>query len=57
VYHAEVSEEAPPPGEMDEIMRHVEALNEEMRAAGSRKATRARRVPIEVRPFQDEAED
>ena len=112
VYHPEVAEDAPPPETIDQIMRDVDALNDELRASGvwvfagglhpsstatvvrldgdevlttdgpfvegkehiggfwvikardldealgwGRKATRACLVPIEVRPFQDEAED
>ena len=112
VYHPEAPEYAPSPEAMDQIGRDVDALNEEIRAAGAwvfagglhpsstatvvrvrngdvlttdgpfaegkehvggfwvikspdldsalewgRKATRACQVPIEVRPFQDEAED
>jgi hypothetical protein len=108
VYHPETE----PPEDIDQIMRDVEALNEELREAGAwvfagglhpsgtatvvrlegdevlttdgpfvegkehvggfwvikapdldvalrwaRKATRACRVPIEVRPFQEEAQD
>ncbi len=111
VYHPDVSAESPPPANLDEIMRDVGALNEELRSAGAwvfagglhpsstatvlrsdgddvlvtdgpfiearehiggfwvikapdldaalewgRKATRACRAPIEVRPFQEEAE-
>ena len=111
VYHPEITEEAPPPESLPQIMADVDALNEELRAAGAwvfagglhpsstatvvrlqddevlttdgpfvegkehiggfwviqapdldaalawgRKATRACRVPIEVRPFQDEPE-
>jgi hypothetical protein len=107
VYHPETE----PPGDIDQIMRDVDALNEELRGAGAwvfagglhpsssatvvrlegdevlttdgpfvegkehiggfwvikapdldatlewaRKATRACRVPIEVRPFQEEAQ-
>ena len=112
VYHPEEEGQAPPPEAMEQIGRDVDALNQELRAAGAwvfggglhpsstatvvrlqdgdvlttdgpfaegkehvggfwvvktpdldsaldwgRKATRACRVPIEVRPFQDEAED
>jgi hypothetical protein len=112
VYHPEVSAHAPPPENIDQIMRDVDSVNEELRAAGAwvfagglhpsstttvvrlegdevltsdgpfvegkehiggfwvikapdldaalewgRKATRACTVPIEVRPFQEEAED
>jgi hypothetical protein len=112
VYHPEVAADAPPPENIDQIMRDVDALNDELRAAGAwvfagglhpsstatvvrlesgevlttdgtfvegkehiggfwvikapdldaalewgRKATRACTVPIEVRPFQEEAED
>jgi hypothetical protein len=112
VYHPEGEEDAPPPEVMDQVGREVNALNEELMAAGvwvfagglypsstatvvrlkdgdvlttdgpftegkehiggfwvikapdldsalewGRKATRACTVPIEVRPFQDEAED
>jgi len=112
VYHPELGSGSPPPDNIDEIMRDVDALNDEMRAAGAwvfagglhpsstatvvrldgnevlvtdgpfvegkehvggfwvikaadldaalqwgRKATRACTVPIEVRPFQEEAED
>jgi hypothetical protein len=111
VYHPENEAEAPPPDQMEQISRDVDALNGEMQAAGAwvfggglhssttatvlrvkddevlttdgpfaegkehvggfwvikapdldaaldwgRKATRACQVPIEVRPFQDEAE-
>ncbi len=111
VYHPEVGSDRPPPENVEEIMRDVDAVNEELRAAGAwvfagglhpsssatvvrleggeilstdgpfvegkehiaglwvikapdldaalewgRKATRACRVPIEVRPFQEEAE-
>ena len=112
VYHPDVTADAPPPENAEQIMRDVDALNEELMAAGSwvfagglhpsstatvvrlegdevlttdgpfvegkehvggfwvikahdldaalewgRKATRACRVPIEVRPFQEEAAD
>jgi len=112
VYHPEGAEDAPPPESIDQIMRDVDALNDELRAAGAwvfagglhpsstatvvrldgeevlttdgpfvegkehiggfwvikasdidealgwgRKATRACTVPIEVRPFQEEAAD
>jgi hypothetical protein len=112
VYHPEGEEDAPTPEVMDQVGRDVNALNEELMAAGvwvfagglypsstatvvrlkdgdvlttdgpftegkehiggfwvikapdldsalewGRKATRACTVPIEVRPFQDEAED
>ena len=112
VYHPEASEHQPPPETMEKIFRDVDALNDEIRAAGAwvfagglhpsstatvvrlhdgevlttdgpfaegkehiggfwvikapdldsalewgRKAARACIVPIEVRPFQDEAED
>jgi len=112
VYHPEVARNAPPPENIDQIMRDVDSLNEELRAAGAwvfagglhpsntatvvrlegdellrtdgpfaegkehiggfwvikapdldaaldwgRRATRACRVPIEVRPLQEEAED
>jgi hypothetical protein len=111
VYHPENEADAPSPEAMEEIGRDVDALNDEMRAAGAwvfggglhpsstatvlqlkggevlttdgpfaegkehvggfwviqapdlddalawgRKATRACQVPIEVRPFHDEAE-
>lgn len=111
VYHPEIGPDTPPPENIEEIMRDVEAVNQELRAAGAwvfagglhpsstatvvrleggevlstdgpfvegkehigglwvikapdldaalewgRKATRACRVPIEVRPFQEEAE-
>ena len=111
VYHPEIGPDTPPPESIEEIMRDVEAVNQELRAAGAwvfagglhpsstatvvrleggevlstdgpfvegkehigglwvikapdldaalewgRKATRACRVPIEVRPFQEEAE-
>jgi hypothetical protein len=111
VYHPEIGSDTPPPENIEEIMRDVEAVNQELRAAGAwvfagglhpsstatvvrldggevlstdgpfvegkehigglwvikapdldaalewgRKATRACRVPIEVRPFQEEAE-
>jgi hypothetical protein len=112
VYHPEVGSDRPPPENMDEIFRDVDALNQELRSSGawvfagglhpsstatvvrleggevvttdgpfaegkehiggfwvikvpdldaalewSRKATRACRVPIEVRPLQEEVED
>jgi hypothetical protein len=112
VYHPEVGSDSPPPENVDEIRRDVNALNDEMRAADAwvfagglhpsstatvvrvegdevlttdgpfaegkehiggfwviktddldtalewgRKATRACQVPIEVRPFHDEAQD
>ena len=111
VYHPEIGPDTPPPENIEEIMRDVEAVNQELRAAGAwvfagglhpsstatvvrleggevlstdgpfvegkehiggfwvikapdldvalewgRKATRACRVPIEVRPLQEEAE-
>ncbi len=111
VYHPDVTPQSPPPDNLDQIMRDVGALNEELRSAGAwvfagglhpsstatvlrsdgddvlvtdgpfiearehiggfwvikapdldaalewgRKATRACRAPIEVRPFQEEAE-
>jgi hypothetical protein len=111
VYHPEVGSDRPPPENIEEIMRDVDAVNEELRAAGAwvfagglhhsstatvvrleggevlstdgpfvegkehvgglwvikapdldaalewgQKATRACGVPIEVRPFQEEAE-
>jgi hypothetical protein len=112
VYHPEVGSDSPPPDNIDQIRRDVNALNDEIRAADAwvfagglhpsstatvvqvegdevlttdgpfaegkehvggfwvikapdldsalgwgRKATRACQVPIEVRPFQDEAQD
>lgn len=111
VYHPDFGPDTSPPENIEEIMRDVEAVNEELRAAGAwvfagglhpsstatvvrleggevlstdgpfvegkehigglwvikapdldaalewgRKATRACRLPIEVRPFQEEAE-
>jgi hypothetical protein len=111
VYHPEVGPESPPPANVEEIMRDVAALNDELRAAGAwvfagglaapstatvvrlegdsvamtdgpfiraeepvggmwiinaddeasalewgRKATRAARIPVEVRAFQEEPE-
>src|SRR6202047_540448 len=35
VYHPEISEQAPPPENLEEIMRDVDAVNQEMRAAGA----------------------
>ncbi len=35
VYHPEISEQAPPPENLEEIMRDVNAVNEEMRASGT----------------------
>ena len=112
IYHPELEAGAPPPDNIEQIMRDVDVLNEELRAAGAwvfagglhpsstatvvrlqggevlttdgpfaegkehvggfwvikapdldsalewgRKATRACTVPVEVRPFQEEAED
>ena len=112
VYHPEIGEGGAPPDNIDQIMRDVDALNDQLRSAGAwvfagglhpsrtatvvqldgdevlttdgpfvegkehvggfwvikapdldaalewgRKATRACQVPIEVRPFQEEAED
>lgn len=112
VYSREIEDGAAPPENIDQIMRDVDALNDEIRNAGAwvfagglhpsrtatvvrlegdevlttdgpfvegkehiggfwvikaadldaalewgRKATRACRVPIEVRPFQEEVED
>jgi hypothetical protein len=112
VYHPEGEADAPPPEVMEKVMRDVDAVNHELKAAGAwvfggglhssstatvvrlqdgevlttdgpfaegkehiggfwiikapdldsalewgRKAARACIVPIEVRPFQDEAED
>lgn len=112
IYHPEGAEYAPPPAEIEQIMRSVDALNEELRSAGAwvfagglhpsstatvlrlegdevlttdgpftegkehvggfwvikaadldaalewgRKAARATRVAVEVRPFQEEAQD
>ncbi len=112
VYSPEIEEGGAPPENIDQIMRDVDALNDELRSAGvwvfagglhpsrtatvvraegdevlttdgpfvegkehiggfwvikapdldaalawGRKATRACRVPIEVRPFQEEVED
>ena len=111
VYHPDVSEGSPPPADIDQIMSDVEAVNDELRAAGAwvfagglhpsstatvlrltggevmvtdgpflegkehiggiwvikaadldtalgwaRKAARACRIPLEVRPFQEETE-
>jgi len=110
VYHPDVTEDSPPPGNIEEIMADVDAVNEELRGAGAwvfagglhasstatvlllegdevlttdgpfvegkehigglwviragdldealawgRKAARACRIPVEVRPFQEEA--
>src|SRR2546430_10405032 len=112
IYHPELEAGASPPENIEQIMRDVDVLNEELRAAGAwvfagglhpsstatvvrlqgdevlttdgpfaegkehvggfwvikapdldsalawgRKATRACTVPVEVRPFQEEAED
>ena len=112
VYHPEIEQGGTPPDNIDQIMRDVDALNDQLRSAGAwvfagglhpsrtatvvqldgdevlttdgpfaegkehiggfwvikapdldaalewgRKATRACQVPIEVRPFQEEAED
>ena len=112
VYHRDVDASAPPPEDIEEIMRDVNEVNEELRAAGAwvfagglhpsstatvlrldgaevlstdgpfvegkehigglwvikapdldaalawgRKAARACRIPLEVRPFQEEAQD
>jgi hypothetical protein len=112
IYHPEIEEGAAPPDNIDQIMRDVDALNDELRAAGAwvfagglhpsstatvvrlesgevlttdgtfvegkehiggfwvikapdldaalewgRKATRACTVPVEIRPFQEEAAD
>ena len=35
VYHPDVSESSPPPAEIDQIMADVEAVNDELRAAGA----------------------
>ena len=35
VYHPEIAEDAPPPENLEEIMRDVDAVNQEMRAAGA----------------------
>lgn len=111
VYHPDVSESAPPPADIDQIMADVNAVNDELRAAGAwvfagglhpsstatvlrltggevmvsdgpfleakehiggiwvikaadldealawgDKAARACRIPVEVRPFQEEAQ-
>jgi hypothetical protein len=111
VYHPEIGPDTPPPDNIDEIMRDVDSLNDELRSTGAwvfagglhpsssatvvradgdevlttdgpfvegkehvggfwviktddldtalewaRKATRACRTPIEVRPFQEEPE-
>ena len=111
VYHPDVGADAPPPEDIEDIMRDVEAVNDELRSAGAwvfggglhpsstatvvradggevlttdgpflegkehiggfwviktddldsalqwgRNATRACRLPVEVRPSQDEAE-
>jgi hypothetical protein len=111
VYHRDVSESAPPPADIDQIMADVGAVNDELKAAGAwvfagglhpsstatvfrltggevtvtdgpfleaeehiggiwvikaadldealawgRKAARACRIPVEVRPFNEEAE-
>lgn len=112
VYHPDVTPDAPPPADIEEIMADVGAVNDELRAADAwvfagglhptstatmlkltgedvivtdgpfleakehiggiwvikasdldealawgRKAARACRIPVEVRPFQEEAED
>ncbi len=112
VYHPEIEEGGAPPDNINQIMRDVDALNDQLRSAGAwvfagglhpsrtatvvqvdgdevlttdgpfvegkehiggfwvikatdldtalewgRKATRACQVPIEIRPFQEEAED
>ena len=35
VYHPDVSEGSPPPADIDQIMSDVEAVNDELRAAGA----------------------
>jgi hypothetical protein len=112
VYHPDVTEGAPPPADIEQIMADVGAVNDELRAAGAwvfagglypsstatvlkltdgevlvtdgpfleakehiggvwvinapdldaalgwgRKAARACRIPVEVRPFQEEPQD
>lgn len=112
VYHPDVTESAPPPADIEQIMADVGAVNDELRAAGAwvfagglhpsstatvlkladgevlvtdgpflegkehiggiwvitapdldaalawgRKAARACRIPVEVRPFQEEPQD
>ncbi|MGA2756053.1 MAG: YciI family protein [Solirubrobacteraceae bacterium] len=112
VYHPDVTESAPPPADLEQIMADVGAVNDELQAAGAwvfagglhpsstatvlklsdgevlvtdgpflegkehiggiwvikapdldaalgwgRKAARACRIPVEVRPFQEEMQD
>lgn len=56
VYHPETPRSAgAPPADVDQIIQDDDALNAALE--WGRKATRACRIPVEVRPFQDEAEN